>query len=374
VLVATIVSESGATLEWQDNSSAEDGHEVWKRIGSGNWALHTTVGPNICLAEIINLAEYTRYYFRVRAYNNNGSSTWSNEISLTTLLKAPSNLIATANASDSIYLSWTDNSSKESGFEIWQQEGGGNWELKSALGPNSYVTEIVGLSSGTLYCYKVLAYNAADRSGWSNTSCATTQSGVPAAPSNLELTGYCWEVELTWVDNSNNESGFNIYRQSGSAYFWIGSVGPNITTFWDIDLYCGQRWCYRVRAFNQNGNSPACLSVCVRTRPCYECQGGLSLNVVPNKTSAKAGDRVTYTYKIENRGEADINSVAVIDSALGNIVSNGVLRKGETIVLTRTVILFESLSNRIEARGTYITPTRETKNVSAHAFATVTIR
>jgi len=322
----------------------------------------------------VNLAEYTKYYFRVRAFNINGSSAWSNEISLTTLIKAPSNLIATASGSDSIYLYWQDNSSNESGFEIWQQENGGNWQLKCTVGANVNLTEIIGLTPGMDYCYKIRAYKAADQSGWSNTSCATTHSGVPAAPSNLQVAGYCWEVELAWTDNSNNESGFNIYRQAASAYFWIAAVGPNATTFWDTDLPCGQRWCYKVRAFNQNGNSPACPIRCAKTSPCYECQGGLRLYVVPDLAFVKPGDNVTYTYKIENRGEVDLSNVEVTDSAFGQIASNGILKKGEIMIVTRAVALSKSLTNIVKATGTYITPTKETKYVSAHASATVEIR
>ena len=374
LLAAISVSEAGVTLEWQDNSSMEDGYEVWKKAGGGSWALYSTVGPGINSKEVINLAEYTQYFFKVRAFNDNGSSAWSNEISVTTLLKAPSGLVATANASDSIYLSWTDNSSKEDGFEIWEQQEGENWELKSTLGANSYVTEITGLSPGIYYCYKIIAYKADDHSAWSNASCATTQSGVPAAPSGLELVGYCWEVQLTWIDNANNEGGFHIYRQSGSAYFLIGSVGPNITTYWDTDLACGQRWCYRVRAYNQNGNSPACLGICVRTSPCYECQGGLRLSFMPDRASAQAGDAVTFTYRIENTSEVDITDVKIVDSSLGVILSSGVLRKGGTMEVVRRASLSQTFTSTAEATGRYVTPRGETGTAIAHAIATVTVK
>jgi hypothetical protein len=372
-LVATLINGSVVRLEWQDNSLAEDGFEVWYKAGSGNWTLKSSVGPNICTTDINDLYEYTDYCFKVRAYNSNGTSAWSNEACTTTLLKAPSDLIATASASDSIYLSWHDNSSKESGYEIWQQESAGEWLIKTTVGANVTLKEILGLTPGTTYCYKIRAYKLADQSTWSNTSCATTHSGVPTAPSNLRATGYCWEVKLTWADNSNDETGFRIYRQSGSEYFEIDTVGPNTTTYWDVELPCGQLWCYKVRSFNLNGNSPACPSKCARTSYCYQCEGGFSLHVSPDKLLLAEGETVTYTYTIENKGDVDLSNIEITDSEFGQILLNGVLKKGEIMIIKKAVALTRSLTNIVEATGMYITLTKETIYVAAHASATVEI-
>jgi hypothetical protein len=373
-LVVELIDESTVRLEWQDNSLAEDGFEVWDKAGNGNWTLKNSVGPNICSTEIVDLSEYTLYYFRVRAYNTNGSSAWSNEISLSTPLKAPSNLVTTASGSDSIYLYWQDNSNKESGFEILQQESGGEWFIKATVGANVTLKEILGLTPGTTYCYKIRAYKLADQSGWSNTSCATTHSGVPVAPSNLRATGFCWEVKLTWNDNSNNETGFKIYRQSGSEYFEIDTVGPNTTTYWDVDLICGQLWCYNVRAFNLNGNSPACPSRCAKTSYCYQCMGGLSLHVSPDKLLIDEGETVTYSYRIENKGDVDLSNIEISDSEFGQILLNGALKKGEIMIINKAVALTRSLTNTIEATGMYSTLTKESKYVAAHASVSVEIR
>ncbi len=368
-------SDAFAELEWQDNSLVEEGFEVWQKTGSGSWTLKTSVGQNVCSTEIDGLEESTLHYFKVRAINYLGPSAWSNEVSLTTLLKAPSNLVANSFASDSIYLQWKDNSSKESGFEIWQQENGGDWHLSKTVGVNYSISEITGLTSGANYCYKLRAYNAANQSDWSNISCATTQSGVPATPSNLVVTGYCWEVNVQWQDNSDNETGFAIYRQSGSYYFWLGTVGPNTTTFWDIDVFCGGgNYCYKVRSFNENGQSPASLSRCARTSSCNDCWGRLVLSVMPNKALIGEGDTVTYEYKIVNKGEVDITNVAVIDSAFGQLLSNGIIKKGDTMIIRRVVTLTDSLTNIAEATGTFITPTNETKLISAHASSIVRLR
>ena len=57
-------------------------------------------------------------------------------------------------------------------------------------------------------------------------------------------------VDLTWADNSTDETGFRIERKYGAdgAYEQIKIVSPNTTTFSDNYVYSG-RYCYRVRAY-----------------------------------------------------------------------------------------------------------------------------
>lgn len=57
---------------------------------------------------------------------------------------------------------------------------------------------------------------------------------------------------LTWIDNSNNEEGFNIYR-GGSK---IAAVAANVQTYKDpVKGSPGQEFCYEVSAFSSGGES-----------------------------------------------------------------------------------------------------------------------
>lgn len=94
---------------------------------------------------------------------------------------------------------------------------------------------------------------------------------LPAAPSNLKAEGYCFMIKLTWTDNSNNEQGFKIYRKSGNFWYYLNQVGANVTTFWDLELPPSQLFNYKVRAYNQDGNSPASNADGDRTLPLKEC-------------------------------------------------------------------------------------------------------
>ena len=65
-------------------------------------------------------------------------------------------------------------------------------------------------------------------------------------------------LQATWMDNSNNEEGFEIERRMGTTqtYTQIAIVGANITSYNDSGLVDGDTYCYRVLAFNATGSSP----------------------------------------------------------------------------------------------------------------------
>ena len=59
----------------------------------------------------------------------------------------------------------------------------------------------------------------------------------PEAPSDLIALGSGSQVRLSWTDNSDDETGFEIERKIGTGSFVvIGTVGANVTTFIDRPL------------------------------------------------------------------------------------------------------------------------------------------
>lgn len=93
----------------------------------------------------------------------------------------PSDLSALTVSSSEIGLSWTDNSSDESEFEIERSPGGaGSFANVGTVNANvTTYSDSGGLSPDTTYDYRVRATNGAGNSGYSNTASATTDPQTP---------------------------------------------------------------------------------------------------------------------------------------------------------------------------------------------------
>ncbi|MCC9070277.1 T9SS type A sorting domain-containing protein [Flavobacterium sp. F-65] len=78
------------------------------------------------------------------------------------------------------------------------------------------------------------------------------------APSNLTATVNvtALEVALTWVDNSDNETGFTLERALGTGeYSVIKTFASNVTSYTDTGLTKGSAYSYRMRANINTTNS-----------------------------------------------------------------------------------------------------------------------
>jgi probable HAF family extracellular repeat protein len=86
---------------------------------------------------------------------------------------------------------------------------------------------------------------------------AGTQS-TPAAPSNLAVASVTADsVTVAWIDNSSDESAFEVERRtSGGVFTRVATTGANATAFRDARLPAATTYEYRVRAVNAAGASP----------------------------------------------------------------------------------------------------------------------
>src|SRR5690606_22408822 len=98
----------------------------------------------------------------------------------------------------------------------------------------------------------------------------TYQNPIPNAPDQLEaLSTSASSVNLYWLDNSDNETGFQIEREKSgeNINYLIGTPAANVTTFTDTGLESGTVYYYRIRAINAAGNSPYASQVSTQTFP-----------------------------------------------------------------------------------------------------------
>jgi len=171
----------------------------------------------------------------------------------------PSNLSATALGGNQIDLAWTDNASDEEGFKIYRTTGATSVYSEVATVSADLTTySDPGLPGGVTYYYRVRAYHAGGLSSYSNEVSATTSTAPPATPSSLAATAVSsGQINLTWIDNANNESGFKLERKlgAGGTYAEIASVGANLASYSNTGLAASTTYYFRVRAYNAGGNS-----------------------------------------------------------------------------------------------------------------------
>jgi hypothetical protein len=157
----------------------------------------------------------------------------------------PSGLTASAVSETEIALSWTDNSDDETGFKIYR---GGTLITTAAADATSYGD--TGLTCSTNYDYQVIATNDAGDSSPISASGST----FPCPPSGLTAEAVSeTDIALSWTDNSDDETGFKIYR--GDEL--LTTAAANAATFSDTGLTCGTSYSYKVIAANAVGDSSA---------------------------------------------------------------------------------------------------------------------
>jgi hypothetical protein len=123
-----------------------------------------------------------RYYWQVWAINTVSSTeadsgNWFSFTTQPLTPTAPSNLTQTNATRTTVTLSWQDNSSNEDGFMILRWNGFiyADWD---AVGANVISYVVTDLPCGSVYSYKIIAFNSHGRSTATNRLDATTSSCV----------------------------------------------------------------------------------------------------------------------------------------------------------------------------------------------------
>lgn len=171
-------------------------------------------------------------------------------------IPAPSNLLASAKSSTTIQLNWTNGAANYDGVEIHRSVDGINY-IKAASVAGSAVQFLdQGLTANSKYYYKIRALKGIVYSAFSNVVQVTTPANTPpsnsvAPPSNLiAQVASSSTINLSWKDNSGNETGFEIHRSTdGKNFTRISTVAKNIVTFQDKSLQANTVYYYSLRAY-----------------------------------------------------------------------------------------------------------------------------
>ncbi len=265
-IVAAENQTNGSVLvTWVDNAITEAGYFLeYRTLPSGTFTVAGSTGQNFTGFTLSGLALGTSYEFRVRGFKGTAAiptatTGYSSTVSVTTpSIAAPTSLVVTpiAPLETSARFSFTDNTTLNNGYELeYALAGSGMFSVFATAGDFSTIDALSLLSPGTAYDFRIRAYydNGSPRtySGYSNVASLTTPFSAPTGLITTAVTAT--QASLSWVDNSQAESGYALYyRVSGSGSYTVYSItAANATTASVAGLSPGVLYDFLVTAFYQ---------------------------------------------------------------------------------------------------------------------------
>ena len=222
-----LARQTEVQLIWRDNSDDEAGFkverspyrvEVGQGVVKGAWIQVATVGPDVTA---FNIPNCDSSFYRVRAFNAAGDSPPSNEDDSCYGYgggDGPTDLIATAQLSTQVALTWTQPSGAVARYEVERSQGTSGTFERLLPDPTTPSFTDSGASPRTAYLYRVRAVRPDETfSAYSNQDLATTVIFSPV------------EGRLTVIEARH----LNERRQAVSAVRALAGLGPASWTYPD---------------------------------------------------------------------------------------------------------------------------------------------
>jgi hypothetical protein len=270
------------TVTWKDQSNNEDGF----RVRPSFTTMTKRVDANVTTwSGTFRLEPGDQISVEVRAYNVIGSSEWVASAPVTLpapkVPLAPTNvMLAISDPSDctivddvptecayTLTLTWVDASNNEDGFKITTSF---NTETYTVAANTKTWSRVFRLEPGTDVTLSIVAFNVVGPSPVVTSNKVTPQPTaltIPAAPTNVVLVvsapyncqgvsflrTCAYDITLTWVDASTDETHFTVRRLADE---FDRQVDKNVTTWKGTErMSPGSALAYAVRAENEAGAS-----------------------------------------------------------------------------------------------------------------------
>ena len=180
---------------------------------------------------------------------------------------------------------------------------------------------------------------------------------VPVAPTNLLAKVFSsTSINLSWTDNSANESGFIIERKADSeAYKTIHSTAANIETFSDTGLNPNNKYNYRIFAFNAAGSSITSSNEASVTTD--------SVKLVPSVTTSPISSITISTAISGGKVESDGGSAIVSRGVVWSTSTNPTISLGTKTSDTTTSSTYLSHITALAGNTTYYVKAYATNSI-----------
>ena len=286
-------------LAWIDNSNNEEGFRIERRFDGGAFEeIGWTNEPEYRDKTTSEAGD--RYEYRIIAFNAAGAANPSNIARAQLRLPDPvSSLTAQFSNETEIHLQWGGQLSNiEDGIRIERSINGSGFVEIGSVGAD--IDQFIDVSPilGSVHEYRVFAFNAAGDAPASNIATITPiLVPIPILDIAAVQRPGTTTVDISWIENSDNEDGFRIERRSqGTEFGEIGVVGANSVGFTDASAAPGMIYEYRVLAFNIHGDSESSAIVNI---------GVVGVPVSASAVTASQGTGVSVTVRWADNSDSE---------------------------------------------------------------------